>query len=127
MSERPDQALASDALTMALVRRRPPKGAIHHSDQGSQYTSKSYQQQLQAAGLMSSMSRKAMPYDNAVMESFFASLKHELTHHERFASRDAARAQVFDYIEGFYNRQRMHSSLGYRSPELFESLASVPN
>jgi len=127
MSERPDQALASDALAMALARRRPSKGAIHHSDQGSQYTSKSYQQQLQVAGLVVSMSRKGVPYDNAVMESFFASLKHELTHHERFADRDAARTQVFDYIEGFYNRHRLHSSLGYRSPEAFERMAQVPN
>lgn len=123
MSERPDQMLASDALAMALMRRKPPKGVIHHSDQGTQYTSKSYQQQMQAAGLIVSMSRKGMPYDNAVMESFFASLKQELTHHERFADRDAARSQVFDYIEGFYNRQRLHSSLGYRSPEAFERMA----
>jgi len=127
MSERADQALACDALAMALGRRRPPEGAVHHSDQGSQYTSKSYQQQLQKAGLIASMSRKGMPYDNAVMESFFASLKHELTHHERFASRDTARTQLFHYIEGFYNRQRLHSSLGYRSPEAFERMALVPN
>jgi len=127
MSERADQALACDALAMALGRRRPPEGAVHHSDQGSQYTSKSYQQQLQKAGLIASMSRKGMPYDNAVMESFFASLKHELTHHERFASRDTARTQLFHYIEGFYNRKRLHSSLGYRSPEAFERMALVPN
>ncbi len=127
MSERPDQALASDALTMALARRHPPRDAIHHSDQGSQYTSRAYQQQLQAAGLIASMSRKGMPYDNAVMESFFASLKQELTHHERFVDRDTARSQVFDYIESFYNRQRLHSSLDYRSPEVFESMPRVTN
>lgn len=109
---------------MALGRRRLAKGAIHHSDQGSQYTSKAYQQQLQQAGFTPSMSRKGMPYDNAAMESFFSSLKQELTHHQPFATRDEARAEIFRYIEGFYNRQRLHSSLGYRSPEAFERLAS---
>ncbi|MEN9131857.1 DDE-type integrase/transposase/recombinase, partial [Xanthomonas perforans] len=79
MGARADQALASAALEMALQRRRPSKGTIHHSDQGSQYTSGAYQRQLQAAGLVASMSRKGMPYDNAVMESFFSSLKQELT------------------------------------------------
>jgi putative transposase len=127
MSDRSDQALASDALTMALARRHLATAAIHHSDQGSQYTSKAYQQQLREAGLIASMSRKSMPYDNAVMESFFASLKQELTHHERFVDRDAARAQVFNYIEGFYNRQRLHSSLDYRSPEAFENMDQVTN
>lgn len=123
MGERADQALASEALAMALGRRRLAKGAIHHSDQGSQYTSKAYQQQLQQAGLKPSMSRKGMPYDNAAMESFFSSLKQELTHHQPFATREDARTEIFRYIEGFYNRQRLHSSLGYRSPEAFERLA----
>lgn len=127
MGERADQVLASAALDMALQRRRPAKGAIHHSDQGSQYTSGAYQRQLQEAGLVASMSRKGMPYDNAVMESFFSSLKQELTHHERFASLDEARAKVFDYIEVFYNRQRLHSALGYRSPAEFEKMAVFPN
>lgn len=112
---------------MALGRRRPAPGAIHHSDQGSQYTSKAYQQQLMNAGLVSSMSRKGMPYDNAVMESFFSSLKQELTHHERFKDRDAARAHIFEYIESFYNRHRLHSSLDYRSPEAYERMAEVAN
>lgn len=125
MSDRPEQALARDALAMALERRRPRSGAVHHSDRGSQYTSKAYQQQLADAGLIASMSRKGMPYDNAVMESFFSSLKQELTHHERFKDRDAARAHIFEYIESFYNRQRLHSSLGYRSPEAFERTAEV--
>ncbi|RUL68009.1 hypothetical protein EKH80_23615 [Dyella choica] len=79
------------------------------------------------AGLVASMSRKGMPYDNAVMESFFSSLKQELIHHERFEDRDAARAAIFEYIESFYNRQRLHSSLGYRSPEAFERMAEVTN
>jgi len=72
------------------------------------------------------MSRKGMPYDNAVMESFFSSLKQELTHHERFTSLDEARSKLFDYIEVFYNRQRMHGSLGYRSPVEFEKMTTVP-
>jgi putative transposase len=126
MSDRIDQALASEALRMAVSRRAPVRGSIHHSDQGSQYTSHVYRQQLQAAGLVASMSRKGMPYDNAPMESFFASLKHELTHHVSFADRDAARSAVFDYIEVFYNRERLHSALGYRSPEDFAE-AQVSN
>jgi putative transposase len=125
MSDRADQALVSDALDMALTRRKPQKGAIHHSDQGVQYTCKAYQQQLHTAGLVASMSRKGMPYDNAVMESFFSSLKQELTHHERFADRDEARSKMFDYIEVFYNRERLHSGLQYRSPAQFEQMAVV--
>ena len=125
MGERADQALVSAALRMAVEHRKPAPGAIHHSDQGSQYTSGAYQAQLKAAGLQSSMSRKSMPYDNAVMESFFSSLKQELTHHERFAGLDEARQKLFDYIEVFYNRQRLHSSLGYRTPVEQEQLASA--
>ncbi len=125
MSERADQALASDALDMALSRRKPQKGVIHHSDQGVQYTCKAYQQQLQNAGLVASMSRKGMPYDNAMMESFFSSLKQELTHHERFVDRDEARSKMFEYIEVFYNRERLHSGLHYRSPAQFEQMAVV--
>jgi putative transposase len=125
MSDRADQALASSALDMALTRRKPVKGAIHHSDQGVQYTCKAYQQQLQSAGLVASMSRKGMPYDNAVMESFFSSLKQELTHHESFVDRDEARNKMFDYIEVFYNRERLHSGLDYRSPAQFEQMAVV--
>lgn len=125
MGERADQRLASAALQMALERRKPVPGVIHHSDQGSQYTSGAYQAQLKAAGLQSSMSRKGMPYDNAVMESFFSSLKQELTHHERFFNLDEARYKLFDYIEVFYNRQRLHSSLGYRTPVEQDRLASV--
>ena len=121
MSDRPQQDLASAALSMALLHRRPSAGLIHHSDQGTQYTSKAYRAQLVQAGLIASMSRVGMPYDNAVVESFFSSLKNELTHHEHYLTNDAARAHVFDYIEVFYNRQRCHSSLGYRSPMVFES------
>lgn len=125
MAERADQILASAALDMALMRRKPAKGLIHHSDQGVQYTCKAYQQQLQTAGLVASMSRKGMPYDNAMMESFFSSLKQELTHHERFVDRDEARSKLFDYIEVFYNRERLHSALNYRSPAQFEQMSSI--
>jgi len=124
MGERADQALASAALAMAIARRRPALGAIHHSDQGVQYTCHAYQQQLREVGLIASMSRKGMPYDNAVMESFFSSLKQELTHHASFIDRDDARSQVFDYIEVFYNRQRLHSGLNYRSPAAFEKMCA---
>ncbi len=120
MSASPGQALAINALQMALARRLPACGTIHHSDQGSQYTSKAYQQLVGEAGLTPSMSRKGMPYDNAVMESFFSSLKQELTHHESFEDIDTAKAKVFHYIEVFYNRQRLHSSLSYQSPVDYE-------
>jgi len=121
MGDRMHQDLTSAALTMAIARRRPGRGVIHHSDRGSQYASQSYRDQLASHGLVSSMSRVAMPYDNAVVESFFSSLKNELTHHEQFETIDVARVKVFDYIEVFYNRQRKHESLGYRSPTQFES------
>lgn len=125
MSNKPDQALVSDALNMAIMQRKPKAGVVHHSDQGVQYTSKAYQQQLKTHGMLASMSRKGMPFDNAVVESFFSSLKHELTHHEQFNTLDEARYKIFNYIEVFYNRQRKHSSLGYRSPEQFERLQCV--
>ena len=125
MSNRQDQELASSALMMAIERRRPPRGVIHHSDRGSLYTSKAYRQTLESHGITASMSRVAMPYDNAVAESFFSSLKNELTHHEQFATIDEARHKLFDYMEVFYNRQRKHQALGYRSPVEFERLMKV--
>ena len=121
MSDRMQQDLTNAALAMAIARRDPAPGVIHHSDRGSQYASQVYRDQLARHGFVSSMSRVAMPYDNAVVESFFSSLKNELTHHEQFETIEAARAKVFDYIEVFYNRQRKHESLGYRSPAQFES------
>ena len=124
MGDRADQQLASAALDMAMTNRNLESGAIHHSDQGVQYTSKAYQQHLQDAGLTASMSRKGMPYDNAIMESFYSSLKQELTHHERFVDRDEARSKLFEYIEVFYNRQRLHSGLAYQSPDEFERMAA---
>jgi putative transposase len=121
MGERMQQNLTSAALAMAIAHRHPERGVIHHSDRGSQYASQAYRDQLARHGFVSSMSRVAMPYDNAVVESFFSSLKNELTHHEQFEAIDAARIKVFDYIEVFYNRQRKHKSLGYCSPAQFES------
>jgi len=125
MSTRQDQALALSALTMAINSRRPLPGLIHHSDRGSLYTSKAYRKALESHGIKASMSRVGMPYDNAVAESFFSSLKNELTHHEQFATIDEARHKLFDYIEVFYNRQRKHQALGYRSPVEFENLMKV--
>jgi putative transposase len=122
MADRMLQDLTSTALRMAVEHRRPPPGLIHHSDRGSQYTSQAYRDQLAHYGFAASMSRVGMPYDNAVAESFFSSLKNELTHHERFDTIDDARTRIFDYIEVFYNRQRKHQALGYRSPTQFESI-----
>jgi putative transposase len=120
MSERITRDLTLDALDMALVRRRPPPGLLHHSDRGSQYASGDYQQVLAAAGLVGSMSRRGNCWDNAVAESFFATVKVELVHDATWATRAAARAGLFEYIEVFYNGQRRHSSLGYLSPRAFE-------
>jgi putative transposase len=118
--------LVEDALRMALVRRRPDPGAglLHHSDRGVQYACADYQMLLEAHGLTCSMSGKGDCYDNAVMESFWATLKTELVHQQHYATRDQARQAIFEYIEVFYNRQRLHSSLGYQSPETFEASLS---
>jgi transposase InsO family protein len=113
--------LVSDALAMALQRRKPEAGLLHHSDRGVQYASEDYQQLLKAHGIEASMSRRGDCYDNAAMESFWGTLKTELVNHERYASPAAARASIFEYIEVFYNRIRRHSSLGYVSPEAFEA------
>ena len=120
MSERRDGQLALDALTMALAHRRPVLGLIHHSDQGIQYTSGVYQARLKTVGLVPSMSRKGNCYDNAVVESFFSTVKNEGTYHQTFHDRDHARAVLFDYIELFYNRQRVHATLDYQSPDAYE-------
>jgi putative transposase len=108
--------LCVDALVMALQRRRPEPGLMHHSDRGVQYAAEPYRQVLERHGIRRSMSRRGNCLDNAPMESFFASLKKEHVHHARFRSRAEARGAVFEYIEVFYNRQRLHSSLGYRTP-----------
>jgi len=115
-----DRWLVLRALTMALQRRRPSDALLHHTDRGSQYASTDYQLELEAAGLRCSMSRKGNCYDNAVVESFFATLKKELAHHRRWRTRDQAQAEVFEYIEGFYNCRRRHSALGYQSPVEYE-------
>jgi transposase InsO family protein len=108
--------LCCRALQMALVHRRPGRTVLHHSDRGVQYACDEYQGLLAEHGLTASMSRTGNCYDNAVMESFFGKLKTELVHHETYATREAARQSLFEYIEVFYNRRRRHSSLGYLSP-----------
>mgnify|MGYP002867750801 CR=1 FL=1 len=109
------------ALRMALHSRQPQPRMLHPSDRGSQYASYIYQAVLQSRAIRPSMSRTANCYDNAVVESFFASLKAELVHHRRFVSVTQARAEIFHSIEAFYNRQRLHSTLGYRRPNQFEA------
>lgn len=115
--------LACDALNMALQRRRPGSGLLHHSDRGVQYACRRYRALLAGRGITASMSGLGDCYDNAPKESFWGTLKTELVHLERFATRRQARAAIFDYIESFYNRVRLHSSLGYLSPEQFEAEA----
>ncbi len=114
--------LVGAALRQAIERRRPEgKRLLHHSDRGSQYTSEAYQRTLQTLGITCSMSRSGCCYDNAAMERFFWSLKHEWTNHQRFANLDEARSSVFRYIETFYNPRRLHEALGYLSPDEFEA------
>jgi putative transposase len=113
--------LVLDALGMALGTRRPAAGLVHHSDRGCQYTSLAFGRHLQAAGLVPSMSRVANCWDNAVAESFFATLKGELVDRQAWPTRAAARRAIFDYVEGFYNRRRRHSTLGYVSPAAYEA------
>jgi transposase InsO family protein len=120
MSEDLDTSLALAALRMALERRNPPTGLLHHSDRGVQYACESYRAALAANGLRRSMSRKGNCWDNAPTESFFSTLKTELVGGRVFPSRALARREVFEYIETFYNRTRRHSSLGYVSPAEFE-------
>jgi transposase InsO family protein len=112
------------ALTMAIQRRRPGPGLTHHSDRGSQYAAGDYRDILRAAAVTQSMSRKANCWDNAPMESFFGTLKTELVHQREYPDRDAARRDLFAYIEGYYNRQRIHSAIGYITPEQAEAIAA---
>jgi putative transposase len=121
MSTSMESRLVVDALQMAIESRFPDEGLLAHSDRGSQYASEHYQSILAKHGIECSMSRAGNCYDNAPMESFFASLKKELVHHERYATIEAAKASLFEYIEVFYNRIRRHSALDYRSPAEFES------
>jgi putative transposase len=113
--------LVSSALQMAIYQRSPGQGLLHHSDRGVQYASDDYQQLLELHNMQVSMSGKGDCWDNAIMESFWATLKNELVHLEKYATREQARASIFEYIEVFYNRKRLHSSIGYQSPEAFEA------
>jgi len=122
MSDRMTTDLTLRALDMALRQRRPGRGLIHHSDQGSQYTDSRYQAVLAARGLRPSMNGVGTWYDNAPMESFFGTLKSERVHLAGYGTRNEASTDVFYYIEAFYNRRRLHSSLDYESPEAYEEL-----
>ena len=121
MADHLREELVADALEMALAGRRPDADLLHHSDRGVQYASDAYQGRLSRRAIVVSMSRRGNCYDNAVMESFWATLKTELIHPQRYATREQARRSIFEYIEVFYNRHRLHSSLGYQSPEAFEA------
>lgn len=121
MNERMTAKLVCDALTMALFRRGKPKGVIVHSDRGSQYCSADYQKLLGKYGLICSMSKRGDCYDNAAMESWNHSFKVEAIHGERLPTREYAKSHVFEYIDIYYNRIRLHSKLGYQTPEAFEA------
>jgi len=125
MSDRIDKELTKTALNMALNSRSLNKQLMHHSDQGAEYSNKEYQSLLNDRSLCVSMSRKANCYDNAVVESFFKTIKTELTSRTKFRTKGDARSAIFEYIEVFYNRKRMHSTLGYVSPEKYEQLNTV--
>ena len=117
--------LVTDALLMAIWRRGKPDALLHHSDQGSQYTSEQFRQLMADNGVTCSMSRSGNVWDNAAMESFFSTLKTERTARKVYRSRNQARADVFDFIERFYNAKRRHSTIGYLSPIEFERRAEI--
>jgi putative transposase len=125
MSPTMSAQLVMDALLMAIWRRGVPKELLHHSDQGSQYTSEDFQRLLDAHGVTCSMSRRGDCWDNSAMESFFSTLKIERTNRRRYRTRDEARADVFDFIERFYNPRRRHSTIGGISPVEFERQAEL--
>jgi putative transposase len=127
MKDRPNQELVNEALMMAVEQRQPKPGLIHHSDQGILYSSGSYLALLKKYGMLRSMSAKGNCYDNAVAESFFSSLKNEIIHHRDYKTRDEARGEIFEYIELFYNRKRIHQSLNYQTPMNYESVTLSPN
>ena len=120
MSGSNNEQLTRDSLTMAISHRRPGSGLIHHSDRGSTYATDKYQEIQQKHGMIASMSRKRDCWDNAVAESFFSNLKNELIYWKTFNIRDQARSAIFDYIEIFYNRKRLHQTLKYESPDSYE-------
>ena len=121
-----ERSLVISALEMALTQRKPEGELMHHSDRGSQYASSDDQHVLEEAAIVSSMSRKGSCWDNAPVESFFATLKRECVHHKQYHTRDEARADIFEYIESWYNRKRLHSSLGYLSPCEYECKINQP-
>ena len=127
MDKERDEELITRAAEMALARRHPGAGLLHHSDRGSQYTSQGYQTLLKQQGIEISMSRKGDCYDNALMESFFGTLKEECVERQKFATRAEAKQVVFEYMEVFYNRQRKHSALGYVSPADYEKMKGESN
>ena len=116
-----DTELPLRALSEAVATRRPKPGLVHHSDRGSQYASEAYRRKLASHGFVASMSRRGNCYDNAAVESFWSTLKHECVHRMRFTTRAQVRPALFEYIEGWYNTRRLHSSLGYKSPLDFEN------
>lgn len=120
MSAHCDEELVNNALLMALARRRPKAGLLHHSDRGSQYTSRAYRQLMEQSGIIVSMSRKGNCWDNAPTESFFGSLKEECVGNILYQSHEEARLALFTYLEIYYNRLRRHSALGYMSPLIYE-------
>lgn len=121
MNERMQTSLVNDAILMAIYQRQPGKGLLWHTDRGSQYAAHSHRELLNQHGIVQSMSRKGNCWDNAVAESFFHTLKTELTHHEQFATREEAKQKIFEYIEIYYNRIRMHSANDYLSPVEYEA------
>jgi putative transposase len=125
MGQRLTVELAEQALTMALANRAPTAGRLHHSDRGSQDAATSYQRILAAYGLRPSMSRTGNCWGNACVERFFGTLKRELVYHRRYATRDEATQDIFEYIEVFYTRQRRHSTLGYHAPAEYAARAAV--
>lgn len=122
MGDRATTVLHQAALTMAITQRRPEPGLVHHTDRGTVYSAPAYREQLAQARMQPSMNGRKTAYDNAVAESFFSNLKNEWVHHHDFKTRDEARLAIFDYIECFYNRNRIHQTLGYRTPDEVERL-----
>ena len=127
LSDRLDVSLVKQALSQALAVRRPAPGLVHHSDRGIQYASSAFRALLHSWEINPSMSGRAHCYDNAAMESFWSTLKNEMVHHLSFADPQQARLYLFDYIETFYNRKRLHSALGYQSPVEFENQIAYKN
>jgi transposase InsO family protein len=122
MGDRATTALHQAALTMAITQRRPQAGLVHHTDRGGVYSAATYREQMAQAKMQPSMNGRKTAYDNAVAESFFSNLKNEWVHHHDFKTREEAKLAIFDYIECFYNRNRIHQSMGYRTPDEVEKL-----